>query len=141
MTSARFATTETPLQEMAGDLLRARTARAQLYIIYFEPTATFEAHLASPERDEVLRDHFRYLAKLEDEARLFGCGRTFYEGSKAGEGMAIVAAASRAEAERIAANEPIAMTGARINRVRSYTSNEGVACYIARAMDKLARKR
>ena len=140
MTGAPIAAPETPLNELSGDLLRARVARAQMYLIYMRPTDRWRELTADPGR-AVLHDHFRYLKKLVDEGRLFGSGPVDFEPGRPVEGLAIVAAASRDEAQRIAENEPFHKAGARLNTVRPHTMNEGVACYVARAMHRKALAR
>jgi uncharacterized protein len=135
-----FSGPEVPLAELSGDQLRARVARARLYLIEMKPAPGWDEATSSPDR-RVLRDHLAYLYKLEAEGRLFGCGPVDFEPGAPVEGLGIVAAASREEAERIAAEEPLHKAGARINSVRGHTMNEGVACYVGRALAKRAEAR
>jgi uncharacterized protein YciI len=123
--------TDVPLSDLTGELLMARVARATLYLIDMEPGA------GTPSREEE-RDHLAYLYKLEQDGRLYGSGLVDAEPGRPAREMAIVAAASRDEAELIAANEPLAKAGQRRNRVWQHTMNEGVACYVGRAMFKRA---
>ena len=136
--NSRTLTPEVPLSELTGDQLRARGARAQMFLIYMEPTERWN-ELAADASRQLLRDHLRYLYKLDQEGGLFCCGPVDFQPGQPVEGLAIVVAASREEAERIAANEPFHKAGARVNRVRTHTMNEGVACYVARAMDRKAK--
>ncbi len=125
--------TEVPLSELSGELLRARVARAQVYLIAMAPV---EGAAAVPA--QLQREHIAYMRRLEAEGRLFGFGPVDVETGGPASDLAIVAAASRAEAATIAAAEPLHEAGLRRNTVRGHTMNEGVACYVARAMAKRA---
>jgi len=140
MTTGPFSAPETPLSELTGDQLRARVARAQMFLIYMMPAERWQEVSSDPQR-QVLHDHFRYLKKLGQDGRLFGAGPVEFQPGRPVEGLAIIAAASREEAQRIAENEPFHKAGARRNTVRPHTINEGVACYVARAMDRRAKQR
>lgn len=126
-------TTEVPLTDLTGDQLRARVARAQLYLI--EMKQAEDAPLLSAEAE---RDHLAYLYKLEMDGRLYGAGPVEPRPGRRPYELAIVAAASREDAEQIAANEPLQKAGLRLNTVRGHTMNEGVACYVGRAMSRRA---
>jgi uncharacterized protein YciI len=123
---------EVPLTELSGDQLRVRVARAQVYLIHCnEPPERVAVQSQS-----LRRDHLAYLHMLESEGRLYGYGPVeAIEGDPARE-LAIVVAASREEAERIAREEPLHRAGFRVNTVQAHTMNEGVACYVGRAMAK-----
>ncbi len=125
---------EVALTELSGDQLRVRVARAQVYLIHCnEPDP---ARGAPPE--QVQRDHLAYLYKLETEGRLYGYGPVEALSGDREREMAIVMAASPEEAERIATNDPMHVAGYRVNAVQGHTMNEGVACYVGRAMSKRA---
>jgi len=123
-------TEETPLIELSAELLRARVARAQLYLI--EMRRDQDAH----RHESFERDHLAYLYKLEIEGRLYGGGPVDASAGLNGYDLAIIAAASRQEAELIASNEPFRKAGLGENSVFSHTMNEGVACYVGRAMSR-----
>ena len=127
---------EVALSDLPGEMLRVRVARAQLYLIYANATSTSNA---APD-PAISRDHLAYLYKLETEGRLFGYGALEASPSSDALELAYVAAASREEAESIAANDPFHKAGVRQNVVRAHTMNEGVACYVGRAMAKRARE-
>ena len=130
MTTARDQLgTDVPLTALTGDQLRARVARAQLYLIRMEPLDGWAGA-----RPELHAEHARYLHKLEAEGRLYGCGPLDEATARPGTALAIVAAASRKEAELIALSEPFHRSGLRRNSVRGHTMNEGVACYVGRAL-------
>jgi uncharacterized protein YciI len=129
VTAREMMYTDVSLTSLTGEQLRARVARAQLYLLEM-------GRAAGVPSTSLTRDHLAYFYKLEMEGRLFGFGPL--EGASAGprEELAIVAAASRAEAETIAANEPLRRAGLQTNRIRSHTMNEGVACYVGRALSR-----
>ena len=137
MTSAPnpFAT-EVALTDLPGEQLRARVARAQLYLIEMKP---IEVAAAGASKDQ--RDHLAYLHKLETEGRLYGSGPVESGPGESPYELAVVAAASREEAENIAANDPLQKAGLGTNVVRNHIMNEGVACYVGRAMSKRAEAR
>jgi uncharacterized protein YciI len=125
---------EVALTELSGDLLRARVARAQVYLIHLHQPSSSSGEPAQV----LLRDHLAYLYKLEQEGRLYGYGPVErLDGDPARE-LAIVVAASAEEAQRIAGNEPLHRSGYRSNTVQGHTMNEGIACYVARALSKRA---
>jgi uncharacterized protein len=123
---------EVALTDLPGEMLRVRVARAQLYLIYANA-----ASAPGPEQAAV-RDHLAYLYQLETEGRLFGYGSLEPATSSSALELAYVAAGSREEAENIAARDPFHVAGVRTNAVRAHTMNEGVACYVGRAMAKRA---
>ena len=122
---------EQPLTELNGDQLRVRVARARVYLIHAHG-GTPNADLPSGPR----RDHLAYLLKLESEGRLYGYGPVEALPDDDIKEMAIVMAASREEAEAIAAVDPLHAAGLRHNTVQGHTMNEGVACYVGRTMSR-----
>jgi uncharacterized protein YciI len=126
---------EVALSELTGDQLRVRVARAQFYLIHFNRpnTAAGESEAASS-----LRDHLAYLYKLEAEGRLYAYGPLEVRPEDPARELAFVAAASREEAEKIAASDPLQVAGFRDTVVQGHTMNEGVACYVGRAMSRRA---
>ena len=124
--------------EASVEELRARTARAQLYVLTIQRTPLFGGS-GPEEAAERLQEHLLYLWELEATGKLFGAGplaRVESEGEPVG--MIIVAAASVAEAAAIAANEPYQKAGWRTNTVRSWTLNEGATAVIGKMMASLA---
>ncbi len=106
--------------------MRERHAEIPAHIIHMEPTDQLPAP-DSPEFAEALLDHFMYWLKLEQEGLLLGAGPM--EGPV---GMAIVLTGDRAEAERLAAEEPFAKRGYRRNSVQPWSLNEGLAVAVAK---------
>jgi len=125
---------EVALTELSGEILRARVARAQVYLIHLNESARAPGKPAP----ELMRDHLAYLYKLEQEGRLYGYGPVEQIEGEAARELAIVVAASPEEAGRIAEDEPLRKAGHRSNTVQGHTMNEGVACYVARALSKRA---
>ena len=135
MTSLTSFPPEVPLKDLSGDLLRARVARAQMYLVEMAPR---EVHASSPP-EELQREHLAYLLKLERAGLLFGAGSIEAGGVIEAVEVAVITAASMEQATRFSQADPFHVAGRRINTVRSYTINEGVACYFARAMASRAR--
>lgn len=131
----RMLTRDTPLTELTGDQLRARVARAQMFLIDLEPAENAPGLLPR----DLERDHLAYLYKLETEGRLYGYGPVDAEPGKLAHHLAIVVAASLEDAEAVAANEPLQKAGLASTAVRGHWINEGVACYVARAMSRRAK--
>ena len=127
---------EVALSELTGDQLRVRVARAQVFLTHSD-----EAPGAGEPSQSSQRDHLAYLHKLEEEGRLYACGILEALAGDGARELAYVTAASRAEAEEIAAGDPLHVAGFRVNRVEGHTMNEGVACYVGRAMSKRALNR
>ena len=100
--------------------LANRHAEIPLYVVILEPTETCPPP-GSDEFAAVLREHFVYWWELEARGVLVGAGPRG-EGS----GMALLRAASRDAAERLAANEPFATRGFRRNTVHEWQLNEGL---------------
>jgi len=125
--------TEPAVTDLSGEVLRARVARAQMYII----TASSAGGAKAPTQEQTTVHH-RWLQSIETLGLLHGYGALErVEGDDALE-MAVIVASSREEAERIAADDPWHQAGVRSNSVRGHTMNEGVACYFARALSRRA---
>lgn len=107
-------------------LLETRHANIPIYLLLMTPGAKFIAARNTPEGDEMRRQHLLYLWELEEAGKLLGCGPRD-AGLPTQEGMGLLLAGSREEAEEIARNEPYAKAGWRTNRIASWRLNEGVA--------------
>ncbi len=84
----------------------------------------------APPRAELRRPHKEYMAKLENEGRLFGAGllkndKENETTSDLGYGMFILRAETRAEAESIALQEPNTKAGLRTMKVVPWLRGEG----------------
>lgn len=114
---------EAPRVLPVGAVLEASKAmlQRQLYAIVTTPTAGLGPVLANLER------HLAFQVSLEAEGILFAAGPmwTDDEAGWEGDGMVVVRAGSRAEAEAIAARDPMHAAGARSYRVRPWMINEG----------------
>lgn len=93
-----FVAHDVSLNDLTGDQLRARVARAQLYLVDMKPA---EGAMGAPPT-EMARDHLAYLYKLEKHGHLYGCGPLGSEGDEPAHDLAIIAARSREEADQIA---------------------------------------
>ena len=106
-------------------LERARTnglLGKQLFVVNTTPTAGgMEAIQAN------IKEHLAYQRMLEDTGVMFAAGPVADDGGAAwsGEGMVVVRADSLAQAEAIAAADPMHAAGARSYRVRPWLVNEG----------------
>lgn len=82
-----------------------------------------------PSKDSLRAEHKRFLAGLENEGRIFGAGKLENAGEKEtaelGYGMFILRAESRAEAERIAFQEPYTKAGHRTMKLVPWQRTEG----------------
>ncbi len=76
---------------------------------------------------ENLEEHLAYQHEIEQNGTMFAAGpfATDDESLWQGEGMVIIRADSLAEAEQVAANDPMHKSGARTYRVRPWLMNEG----------------
>ncbi|RMH85056.1 hypothetical protein EA796_10930 [Pseudomonas sp. AOB-7] len=76
---------------------------------------------------EHVEEHLAFQVELEREGIMFAAGPIFADNGSAwlGEGLVIVRAASLADAERIAASDPMHRSGARTYCVRPWLVNEG----------------
>lgn len=122
---------ETPIAELSGDLLRARVARAQVYLVHCH-----EVPGTGTPPETLLQEHHQYLDQLESQGRLYGYGILEPLADDREREMAIVVAPSAEEAALIAESDPLHRAGHRVNTVQAHTINEGVACYVARAMSR-----
>ena len=118
---------------------RTRHAEIQMYLLLGKGTERGAQERAADKSraDELLRQHFLYLWELEEQGKLFGAGPVD-AGTPNQEGLFIVAAASREEAEQIAANEPFQKAGWRSTTIRTWQLNEGLGVPLGR---ELAGKR
>jgi uncharacterized protein YciI len=114
------------MQELLGKL-----AFIQLWAIFMKPTDLFQSP-QTPEGSVLMVEHLRYLFTLQDQRRLVAAGPLDMNLGSI-EGIAIVQAGSRAEAEAIAAEEPFGKAGWRTNTVREWQLNEGVIIDAVRA--------
>ena len=125
--------TEPALTDLSGEILRARVARAQVYLI----TASAPSGGRTSTREQEV-EHARWLQALEAKGLLHGYGALEPIAGDEAREMGIIVASSREAAERIATNDPWHEGGVRSNSVRGHTMNEGVACYFARALSRRA---
>lgn len=93
----------------------------QLYAIFTSPTGGIEPILANME------EHLAFQVALEREGVLFAAGPMWShdEQSWEGDGLVVVRAPSRREAEAIAERDPMHARGARKFTVRPWMINEG----------------
>ncbi|MBN8944928.1 MAG: hypothetical protein J0H01_35825 [Rhizobiales bacterium] len=109
----------------AQDIVEVSKSRGflakQLYVIFTRPTDGMGPVMAN------LPVHLDYQESLEKRGIMFAAGPhwTDDEQSWEGEGMVVVRAASLAEANEIAAADPMHRSGARSYRVRPWLVNEG----------------
>lgn len=121
-----------PVAELTGDQLHARLAWAQVYLVRsHESESTTEA---PPEW--LMSNRIDYLRRLESAGRLYAHGSVEALPKDNVRELAIIAAASAEEANRIATDDPLHNAGYRTNTVQSHIINEGIACYVARAMSR-----
>jgi uncharacterized protein YciI len=112
--------------------LEARTAKIPLFTIVMRATDRFQ----SPQTAQgaaLLAEHLRYVFDLEDQDLLLAAGPLDRDTGGPVDGIAIIRAESRDQAEAIAANEPLHKAGWRINTVRSWELNIGSLVPAARA--------
>jgi len=110
----------------------ARMACLPMFVVLMRPTDAYEPDSAAGR--ELMRAHLQWQLELEDEGRLFAAGPLNYGQPVSTDhpivnagGMYIIAAATAAEAERIAAREPFGAAGWRTHVVCTWLLNEGVA--------------
>ena len=116
-----------------------RMARLPFFAVFMQPTASY-APDEEPGR-ELMRAHLQWQLELEEQGRLLLAGPLNYGEPVSSDhpiinagGMYIIAAASRTEAEEIAAAEPFAVAGWRVHVVCPLLINEGVARETAAAV-------
>jgi uncharacterized protein YciI len=116
--------------------LEARMAKIQLFAIVMRATDKFQ----SPQTAEgaaLLAEHLGYVFGLEDQDRLLAAGPLDRDAGGPVDGIAIIRADSRDQAEAIAASEPLHKAGWRINTVRSWELNMGALVSAAGAACEL----
>ena len=112
--------------------LEARMAKIPLFAIVMHATDKFQSP-PTMQGAALLAKHLRYLLDLEDQNRLLAAGPLDRDAGGPVDGVAIIHAESRDQAETIAANEPLHKAGWRINTVRSWELNMGSLVPAARA--------
>ena len=110
--------------------LLARAAKIELFAIFMTPTDKFQS-ATTPDGAALLIAHLQYLFDLQARNRLLAAGPLDFNINRV-EGMCIVRADSREEAETLAADEPYRKAGWRTNTVRAWQLNEGVLVAAAR---------
>jgi uncharacterized protein YciI len=111
--------------------LEARMAKIPLFAIVMRATDKFQSP-QTPSGAALLADHLRYVFELEDHDLLLAAGPLDRDAGGPVDGIAIIRADSRDQAETIAANEPLHKAGWRINTVRSWELNMGALVPAAR---------
>ena len=93
----------------------------QLYVVFTRPRAGLAPVL------EKIDAHLAYVVAAERKGQIFAAGPFWSDDERywEGEGMMILRAASKAEAEEIAAGDPMHASGARTYSVRPWLLNEG----------------
>jgi uncharacterized protein YciI len=119
--------TEDVLERLGAHM--ARLKGLQLWTLDMNPTESWPpppapGELADPTMLERFVEHLDWLEAHERDHVLVLSG-TIDQDRGIGPGMAIIRAASRADAERIAESEPFHRHGLRRNTVRMWTVNEG----------------
>jgi uncharacterized protein YciI len=106
----------------------AKLKGLQYWILHMTPTEKWASptpgEVPDPATISAFADHLDWLAEQERNGTLFLSGTVDQEHG-VGPGMAIIRAASRVEAEAIAATEPFHQLGLRANTIKSWTVNEG----------------
>lgn len=108
--------------------MQHRHAEIPAFLLHMRPTENFPAP-GSPEFVEGLQAHFMYWLKLEEEGKLIGAGPV-----DGGGGLAIVLADDAADAEALAANEPMTVRGFSTCEVQGWSLNEGHAVKLAQSL-------
>jgi uncharacterized protein len=105
------------------DVMEASKAmlQKQLYAVFTSPTGRIEPILAGME------EHLAFQVSLEKEGILYAAGPMWTDDEQKweGDGLVVVRAGSRAEAEAIARRDPMHASGARSFTVRPWMINEG----------------
>lgn len=113
--------------EKDSDHLTRPLSREQCYLCVM--TLVDAPPASGPSKDSLRAEHKKFLARLENEGRIFGAGKL--ENEKEGEradlgfGMFILRAPSRADAERIAFQEPYTRAGHRTMKLIPWQRTEG----------------
>lgn len=108
------------LEEMLAAL-----PKITLFAIFMKNTNAYEGASTSAEGRRLLTEHMRYLFELQRAKQLYAAGPMDIDVGHF-EGLCIVRADSREDAERIAHAEPYYKAGWRTNTVRSWQLYEGV---------------
>jgi uncharacterized protein YciI len=111
--------------------LETRAAKIPLFIILMRATDRFE-RADSAQGAALLIEHLRYLVELENRNRLLAVGPLDRTDGGPLDGLCVIRADSRGQAETIAADEPFAKAGWRINTVRSWELSFGTLVPAAR---------
>ena len=110
-----------------ADHLTRPLSREQCYLCIM--TLVEPPPKSGPSKDSLRAEHKKFLAGLENEGRIFGAGKLENadesETTELGYGMFILRAASRAEAERIAFQEPYTRAGHRTMKLVPWQRTEG----------------
>jgi uncharacterized protein YciI len=120
--------------------LVARMANIQVFAMSMRATDKFQ----SPQTEQgvaLLAEHLRYVFDLVDQNRVLAVGPLDRERDAATgrvDGLALIRADSRDEAEAIAADEPFHKAGWRINTIRSLELNMGTLVPAAQAACRVA---
>ena len=95
--------------------------RKRLYVVFTTPTNGLEPVMAA------LKEHLAFQVELESKGIMFGAGPFWTEDEKEwkGDGMVVIRANSMAEANEIAASDPMHKSGARSYTIRPWLLNEG----------------
>jgi hypothetical protein len=113
--------------EKEAEHLARPLSREQCYLCVM--TLVAQPPAGSPSKESLRVEHKKFLARLENERRIFGAGKLENEkdGEKAdlGFGMFILRAQTRAEAERIAFQEPYTKAGHRTMKLIPWQRTEG----------------
>lgn len=112
-----------PTAKQIEETCKARGFLAmQLYAIFTTPTNGLGPVMA------ILQTHLDYQESLTRRGIMFAAGPHWTDDEKdwGGDGMVVVRAASMAEAEQIAKEDPMHSSGARSYRIRPWLVNEGV---------------
>jgi uncharacterized protein len=119
-------------RRMSPEEVYARAARLPLFVVFSRPTSRFTWE--TEEGRELMRAHLQWQLEREDEGRLLAAGPlnhgepvTVDDPIVNAGGMYVMAAASRAQAETIAAEDPFHLAGWRTYTVRTWLLNEGIA--------------
>lgn len=117
------------------ETLLARSAKLRFYLML---RRTIDAGRLRA----MLGDHLRWIIAEEGAGRIFLSGPVATEqGGVALDGLTILRAASRIEAERIAAEDPFVRSGAVVFEIREWTVNEGSIPLTIRLSDSSVRFR
>lgn len=108
------------LEQLLSDL-----PNIELFAVFMRPTPEFEGPFASEEGRRLLTEHLLYLFEIQRGGALLASGPLDLNVERI-EGMCILRASSRVEAEKMAYDEPYQRAGWRINTVQSWQLNEGL---------------